>query len=79
MAIAGPAANLALFALAIVIIRVGVRAGVFYAPESAGFGELVGTDAGGMWPRFAVLVSIIFSTNLVLACLNVLPLPPLRR
>ena len=77
MAIAGPASNLALVILAIIAIRIGVLAGVFYAPDSAGFGELIGTEAGGVWPGVAALVSIVFSMNLVLACLNMFPLPPL--
>ena len=77
MAIAGPASNLALVILAIVAIRIGVLAGVFYAPESAGFGEMIGTDAGGLWPGLAAFISIAFSMNLMLACLNLFPLPPL--
>jgi Zn-dependent protease len=77
MAIAGPTSNLALVILAIICIRVGVLVGVFYAPESAGFGRLVGTDSGGVWPGVAALTSIVFSMNLMLACLNVFPLPPL--
>jgi Zn-dependent protease len=77
MAIAGPASNLALVILAIVAIRIGVLAGVFYAPESAGFGEMIGTDAGGIWPGLAAFISIAFSMNLMLACLNMFPLPPL--
>ena len=68
MAIAGPASNLVLVTLAIVFIRVGVFAGVFYAPASAGFGELIGTDAGGAWPGLTTFVSIAFSMNLMLAC-----------
>ena len=77
MAVAGPASNLALVILSIVAIRVGVLAGVFYAPESAGFGEMIGTDAGGIWPGLAAFISIAFSMNLMLACLNMFPLPPL--
>ena len=77
MAIAGPASNLVLVIMAIVSIRAGVFAGVFYAPESAGFGELIGTDAGGAWPGLAAFISIVFSMNLMLACLNMFPLPPL--
>src|SRR5262245_26241792 len=77
MALAGPASNVALVLGAIVAIRIGVLAGVFYAPESAAFGRIIGTDAGGVWPGIAALVSIVFSMNLVLACLNIFPLPPL--
>jgi len=77
MAVAGPASNLVLVVLSIVAIRVGVLAGVFYAPDSAGFGEMIGTDAGGIWPGLAAFISIAFSMNLMLACLNMFPLPPL--
>jgi Zn-dependent protease len=77
MAIAGPAANLAFVVLAFVAIRIGLRAGVFYAPDRAGFGHLVGADESGIWPGVAALVSVLFSMNLVLACLNLIPLPPL--
>jgi Zn-dependent protease len=77
MAIAGPAANIALVIVAMAVIRAGVFAGVFHAPESAGFGALVGTDAGGVWPGVAAFTSAVFSMNLLLACLNLIPLPPL--
>jgi Zn-dependent protease len=77
MAIAGPAANLALVVLATLTIRMGMLAGVFHPPESLGFGHIVGTDAGGLWPGAAALVSVVFSMNLVLGSLNLLPLPPL--
>ncbi|MFN7917098.1 MAG: site-2 protease family protein [Vicinamibacterales bacterium] len=77
MAIAGPAANLLLVVAAIIVIRVGLFAGVFYAPDSAGFGRLVATDAGGVWPGLAALTSAVFSMNLLLATLNLIPLPPL--
>jgi len=77
MALAGPGANLVLVLLSGIAIRVGVVAGVFYAPDSVGFGHAVGTTAGGMWPAIAHLLGIFFCLNLVLASLNLLPLPPL--
>jgi len=77
MAVAGPAANLALVILAVVVIKVGVLAGVFYPPPSANFGRIVGTDAAGLWPGVAALTSVVLSMNLLLFCLNMLPLPPL--
>src|SRR5262249_32175412 len=55
MAVAGPAANLALVIAAILAIRVGVVAGVFYAPESAGFGHLVGTNTPALGGIAAIL------------------------
>lgn len=77
MAIAGPAANMVLVITAIIVIRAGVLADVFYAPTSVGFGRLVGTDLGGIWPGVATVTSIVFSMNLLLAVLNLIPLPPL--
>jgi Zn-dependent protease len=77
MAIAGPAANFLLVIVAMVAIKVGVFTGVFYAPDSAGFGRLVSTDLEGVWPGIAAFTSAVFSMNLLLACLNLIPLPPL--
>jgi Zn-dependent protease len=77
MAIAGPAANLLLVLAAVLAIKVGVMTGVFYAPEAAGFGRLVGTETGGVWPGIAAFTSAVFSMNLLLACLNLIPFPPL--
>src|SRR5262245_36870644 len=77
MALAGPAANLALVLLAVVCIRIGAFAGIFHAPQSASFGHLVGADPTTMWPGVGFLIGVVFSMNLVLACLNLIPLPPL--
>ena len=77
MAIAGPASNLLIALLAVIAIHVGVAAGVFYPPDSASFDSIVGADAGGPWPGIAFGLSVFFSLNLMLACLNMIPLPPL--
>ena len=77
MALAGPGSNLALVVLSVIVIRIGMLAGGFYAPDTARFGLVVGAVDGGLWRGAAGLVSIMFSMNLVLACLNILPLPPL--
>jgi Zn-dependent protease len=77
MALAGPGANLVLVVLAFLIIRSGAAAGIFYAPQSVGFDHLAGTDGGGLWPAVAFMVSVVFSLNLLLAVLNLIPLPPL--
>jgi Zn-dependent protease len=77
MALAGPAANLLLVVLAVAILRLGVGSGFFHAPASIRFGELIATDAGGLWPAFAFFVGVLFSLNLLLAVFNLLPLPPL--
>jgi len=77
MALAGPGANLALLVVAALLLRVGGLAGVFYAPPSVTFGHLAATDAGGVWGTAALVLSVFFSLNLVLFCLNLIPLPPL--
>lgn len=77
MALAGPASNLLLVLVAVLLIRLGVSAGVFFAPPSVGFDHVVATQAGGLWPAAALMLSVFFSLNLVLAALNILPLPPL--
>jgi Zn-dependent protease len=77
MAVAGPAANMALVIAAVIVIKVGVLAGVFYAPGTARFGQIIGTSAAGLWPGIAALTSVVLSMNLLLFCLNMIPLPPL--
>lgn len=77
MALAGPASNLVLVLLAAVLIRIGVAAGVLYAPQSVSFGEIAATEAAGFVPGVATLLGIVFSLNLLLAIFNLFPLPPL--
>jgi Zn-dependent protease len=78
MALAGPAANLLLVILAVLLIRAGVLAGVFGSPQSVSFGRVVEsaslTDA---WRGVAFVLSALFSMNLALMALNLIPLPPL--
>jgi Zn-dependent protease len=77
MSLAGPAANLLLVLIAAAVIRGGIGAGVFHAPESIRFGEIIGSNAGGVWPAVGTMVSVFFSLNLLLAAFNLLPFPPL--
>jgi Zn-dependent protease len=77
MALAGPGANLLLVILCIVLVRVGTASGVFSPPESVSFGHVVGTAGTGAMPGIGFVVSVFFSMNLVLAALNVIPVPPL--
>lgn len=76
MAAAGPAANLLLVVSAGILIRVGVWAGVFEAPDTAIFTRVVTATAG--WAQGAAApLSVLFSLNLLLFAFNLLPLPPL--
>lgn len=77
MALAGPAANLGLVLLAAVALRIGHATDIFYAPESISFGDIVATDAGAAWHAAGRMLGVVFSLNLVLLVLNLLPFPPL--
>jgi Zn-dependent protease len=77
MSLAGPAANLLLMLIAASAIKVGAAAGVFHAPDAVRFGSIVSATSPGAWDAAAVLLSVFFSLNLLLATFNLLPLPPL--
>ncbi len=77
MALAGPAANLALVTVAALIIRAGMLLGFFHAPAAIGFTTVTAPTAGGLANAAAVVVSILFSLNLILMVFNLIPLPPL--
>ncbi len=77
MAVAGPAANFLISLICVLVIHLGIAAGVFYPPDLAGFEAIVATDQTGVWPGVTFLLSVFFSLNLMMACLNMIPLPPL--
>ena len=77
MALAGPGANLLLVVLCVALVRVGAAAGVFAPPASVGFGHVVGAGEAGTLHAVGFVISVFFSMNLVLAALNVIPVPPL--
>ncbi len=78
MALAGPAGNLVLVFAAALLVRWGLATGFFLAPESVAFDHLVtGVGTSGLAPSLAMLVSVFFSLNLLLATFNLLPFPPL--
>jgi Zn-dependent protease len=77
MALAGPAANLTLVLIAFLAIRLLGAAGIFLPPDHAGFDHLASTGRSGIWPGVALVLSVVFSLNLLLAVFNLLPLPPL--
>ena len=63
--------------LAAIAIRVGLAAGVLYAPESVGFSRVTAAAEAGWWQGVAFVLSVFFSLNIVLFALNILPFPPL--
>lgn len=77
MALAGPAANLMLILLAMLLIRGGIHFGFFAQPESISWTRTVLAQSPGLANGAAIAVSILFSLNLILLVFNLLPLPPL--
>ncbi len=77
MSLAGPAANLVLVLLAGLAIRGGMALGALAPPEILDFGRIVAAPAGGFWKAGALVLSILFSLNLLLCVFNLIPLPPL--
>lgn len=77
MSLAGPAANLVLILLAGLVIRIGILIGVFESPETVTYEQVTAAVSPGFANSVAVLVSILFSLNLILFIFNLIPLPPL--
>jgi Zn-dependent protease len=77
MALAGPMANLALFALAFGSIRIGAGAGWLEAPESVNFSRITQASGGGAAAGVGVVLSVMFTLNLLLFIFNLIPVPPL--
>lgn len=82
MALAGPAANFTIMALAALAIRVGVAAGVFRPPlpqeiVEHGFSWIAVAVEPGIASLLANVLSILFMLNLLLGTFNLLPLSPL--
>ncbi len=77
MSLAGPGANLVLVLAAGLAIRSGMALGVLEPPETLGFDRIVAAPAGGVFEAGALVLSILFSLNLLLCVFNLIPLPPL--
>jgi Zn-dependent protease len=76
MAAAGPAGNLIIAAVALVLLRAGLAAGWFTAPASVNFDSVVAGPSGE--PSLAgIVLSIFLVLNVLLAVFNMIPLPPL--
>jgi Zn-dependent protease len=76
MSAAGPLANLALVLLAAAALRIGV-AGGWFLPLPLGFFELAAAPEGGIAESVILVLSLIFSMNLILFVFNLIPVPPL--
>jgi Zn-dependent protease len=77
VAIAGPIANIILAVIAMVIMFIGVKNGVFHEVRSPWFHEFVRGNAGTAWEYVGYVVSLTFFLNIFLAVLNLMPVPPL--
>jgi Zn-dependent protease len=76
MAAAGPAGNFLIAVAAFAILRVGLEAGWFSAPDRVRFESVVELASGGR--SFATTVlSVLLVQNVFLGVFNLLPLPPL--
>jgi Zn-dependent protease len=76
-ALAGPAMNLALAALAALLLRLGYEWGLD-GPASPMSMSSIATTGGGGAPEYAARVlSIFLSLNLLLCIFNLIPVPPL--
>lgn len=77
MALAGPAANLALVLAAGLGIRVGMFVGLVEPARLGTFTGLVSGVGSPMGDAAALFLSLLFMLNLLLLVFNLIPLPPL--
>ncbi len=76
MAAAGPAANLLLALLALILLRLGLATGSFAAPELLSFSRLVIADTLFL-QICGRLLSLLLTLNVILLLFNRIPFPPL--
>lgn len=77
MSLAGPLANFTILIVSAIIIRAGIILGLFVEPDTIRFNQIVAAAQTGSMAGLALLLSILFSLNLILLIFNLLPLPPL--
>jgi Zn-dependent protease len=78
MALAGPGANFALAALAVIAIRVLVAAGLGAPPQTAGFEQLIDpASSDPLITQLARFLSVLALLNALLGTFNLMPMPPL--
>lgn len=76
MALAGPGANLLLAAVAGLLLALLLQVGFFTAPALIDFGQLV-QGPEGWGTGLGIVLSVMFSLNLLLLLFNLIPLPPM--
>jgi Zn-dependent protease len=77
MAAAGPAGNLSIALVAFALIKIGLAAGWFVAPDSVSFEHLVASPVGDGQTFTGEMLSILLTLNVLLCAFNLIPLPPL--
>jgi Zn-dependent protease len=77
MAAAGPAGNLLIAAVALILLKVGLLSGWFIAPDRVAYDSVVELAAAGEPAFVTSLLSVLLVMNVFLCVFNLLPLPPL--
>jgi len=77
MSLAGPTSNFFLVLVSGAAIKIGVAQEWFYTPETIDFTQVVVSYQDGTPHAIAVLLSIMFTLNLILGFFNLIPVPPL--
>jgi Zn-dependent protease len=77
MSLAGPFANLLLVLFSAIVIRIGLGLDLFQIPEQLSFTGIVTASHEGVFSGLALMISILFSLNMLLFVFNLIPLPPL--
>jgi Zn-dependent protease len=77
VSLAGPLANLGVVLAVAVVIRVGIMLNFFSPPGYMSFTTVVSASQDGAAASVAVILSILFSLNVLLFSFNLLPFPPL--
>ena len=77
MALAGPLSNLLIVIISGLLIVIGLKFGTFTIPEMIRPTGIIAGNGTGASAGFAMLISMLFTMNLLLAMFNLLPFPPL--
>lgn len=75
MSLAGPMANFVLAMVAVLLMYLGVQAGVFQPGFGRAFDHIIVGE--GLWGAVAMTLSVLLFLNVLLGLFNLLPIPPL--
>jgi Zn-dependent protease len=73
----GPVANLLLVLACVLVIKAGIFGGVFLEPYSVNMRHMVDPASEGAGTAVIIFISMLFSMNMIMVVLNLIPLPPL--